>query len=158
MLRLISILLVHLALAGPAFGQVTEPELRAGDWVRVQTLAGERAEGALVRLDDARLQLELARGGGAFPPEDLQRLELSVGQDRRRGATIGGGIGLVVGVVFGVALAASGSGSGGASFAPIGGPFITVPLGAALGALAAPHQFRPVTVLPQAPAPGSRQP
>lgn len=157
MLRNMSILFLYLALAGSAHAQVATPALRAGDWLRLQTLTGERVEGALVSLDDERLQLKIRRGRTDFPLADVKRLELSMGQDRMRGATIGAGIGLAVGVAFGAALAASGGGgSGGASFAPIGLPFVTVPLAAVLGALAAPHRFWVVTPpYRQTPPPGS---
>lgn len=135
-----AIVLAMLVLASPTPAQ-TQVSLRSGDWLRVQTVTGERTTGTLLALDDERVRLETTKGPVGFPLAEVERLDLSVGRRRALSAFVGAGIGLIGGVVFGAALSASGSGSGGANMAVIGLPLLTIPAGAVLGAMAAPHRY-----------------
>lgn len=141
-LRFVFALSALFALAAPARAQSIS-ELRAGDWLRVQTLDGARTAGKLVIVDDERLQIRSTKGPAAFALSDVQRLEVSRGQRRGDGALIGAGIGLVGGVVFGAILARSGGG-GGANMGVIGIPLVTIPAGFLVGALSAPHRYAEV--------------
>lgn len=140
LLRFVPALFALLVLAAPAQAQSTS-QLRTGDWLRVQTLAGERTAGKLVLLDDERLQITSEKRLEAFSLADVQRLEVSRGRQRDRGALIGGGIGLVGGVLFGMAMAAGDSGGGGANMAAAGIPLFTIPAGMLIGSLTAPHRY-----------------
>ena len=139
-LRFLPALFALFALAASAQAQSIS-HLRTGDWLRVQTLTGERTTGTLVVLDNQGLQIRSTKGLAAFSLADVQRLEVSRGRRHAQGALLGAGVGLVGGVAFGAALAASGCGGGGANMAAIGLPLITVPAGILLGALSAPHRY-----------------
>lgn len=139
-LRFIPALFALLLLAAPAHAQSIS-QLRTGNWLRVQTLGGERSTGKLVLLDDERLQIRSTEGLAAFPLADVQRLEVSRGRQSDRGALIGAGIGLVGGVLLGAVISTGDTGGGGANMAAAGIPLFTIPAGMLIGALTAPHRY-----------------
>ena len=143
LVRFVSLLFVLLLSVAPARGQ--EPismYLRAGDWLRVQTHDGDRTTGTLVTVDDELLRLKGRTDQVVeWPTAGVQRLEVSLGQQRAVGAVLGAGAGLLGGVLAGVLLTYSDTGGEGANLAVIGVPLFTVPAGALLGALMAPHRF-----------------
>lgn len=138
--RVLFALLMLAVLATPALTQIKVP-LKTGDQLRVQMSTGERAAGWLVGMEDERLQLETRLGFREFSLPDVQHLEVSIGRKHFEGALIGAGIGLLGGYVFGVAIAKSDRSGGGANMAMIGLPLFTIPAGAVLGALVAPHRY-----------------
>ncbi|HEX8673549.1 MAG TPA: hypothetical protein VF710_16755 [Longimicrobium sp.] len=140
LLRFAAALFALLVLAAPAQAQFIS-DLRTGNWIRVQTLAGEGAAGKLVLLDDERLQIRRAKRVEAFSLADVQRLEVSRGRQYDRGALIGAGVGLVGGVLLGALVSAGDTGGGGANMAVIGLPLFTIPGGMLIGALTAPHRY-----------------
>ena len=136
---------VALALATPARAQSDIPMyLRAGDWLRVRTHAGELTTGRLMVLEDERLRLQRPNDLVMdFPVGDVERLEVSVGRHRAMGAVLGAGAGLLGGILVGAAITRtdSGGGGGGVNLAVIGVPLLTLPAGALLGSLMAPHRY-----------------
>ena len=141
--RFIAALLALLALAAPAQAQRIS-QLRTGDWLRVETLPGERTTGRLVALDGQELQIRSSRGPVAFSLAEVQRLEVSRGRQYNRGALIGAGVGLVSGILVGAVISGSASGAGGADLAVIGLPLVTLPAGILIGTVIAPHRYSDV--------------
>jgi hypothetical protein len=141
--RSISVLFVLLALATSAQAQADiAMHLRAGDWLRVRTHAGAPTTGRLMAVEDGWLRLNVRKDRVMeLPLVDVERLEVSLGRRRGRSALVGAGAGLLGGVLVGALIAYTDSGRGGANMAAIGVPLFTVPAGALLGALVAPHRY-----------------
>lgn len=96
--------------------------------------------------------LLLTRGAGArlqIDTRQVQALSVSAGRDRWGWALRGAGVGLLVGGVAGARLAADGDQSGLAAFIGfLAGMVVGTPLGAGVGAAAAPERWVPVRLPP----------
>jgi hypothetical protein len=97
--------------------------------------------------------LLLERGGGArlqIDSREVRALSVSAGHDRWRGALIGAGIGLLTGGVLGARAAGHNDDTGLAAFVGfVAGVVVGTPLGAGVGALAAPERWIALPVPPR---------
>lgn len=79
-------------------------DLERGDRVRVTPSDGPSLKGSFLGLGPRGLSLlDSSEGENTIPISSLRVLEISAGPNRKKGALIGGGVGLVAGMLLGAA-------------------------------------------------------
>ena len=123
------------------------PRLDTGDEVRItyeenyEETRPQQLYGEFFSLTDSSVTV-LTPERRSVPLSEVQALEVVVGHHRARGALLGAGAGLLVGLAAGAAVSLTDLGGPGANMAIIGVPLWTVPIGALIGFIVAPAQWR----------------